>query len=154
MASEQELLNSAAKHAKATSWNWDKYLARIRNDPSYLYQETEWYECGADMEKVARPGSAPPPNPTTPPTSSLATVQSRMFLANNPEDCLQAPQYMVPVCTADHGYRYWYTPDLISKLKQRFGTVEAWCDCRGSEGTPYSEAQKMVSDLGLSGPAR
>jgi hypothetical protein len=163
MASEQELLASAAKHAKATSWTWDKYLARIRNDPSYLYQDTEWYECGGDMEKVARPGTAPPnpapPNPTPPPSNSLATVQARMFLADSPEDCLQAPQYMVPVVTADHGYRYWYTPDLISKMKQRFGRVEAWCDCRISsgyvpgQGTGYDEAVRMTNEMGLDGPA-
>jgi hypothetical protein len=152
MASEQEHIDSAVKYVKKTSWNWDKYLARIRNDPSYLYQETDWYRSGAEMEKVARPGAAPP-TPTPPPSSSLATVQARMFLANNPEDCLQAPAFMVPVCTADPGYRYWYTADLISKLKARFGTVEAWCDCRGSEGTPYSEAVEMVNELGLNGPA-
>jgi hypothetical protein len=159
MASEQEHLNAAAKYAKQTSWNWDKYLARIRSDPSYLYQDTPWYECGQEMEKVARPGSNPtppnptPPEPTPPPSSSLATVQARMFLAQSPLDCLQAPQYMVPVCTADPGYRYWYTPDVISQLKARFGTVEAWCDCRGNGGTPYSEAERMVNDLGLDGPA-
>jgi len=76
-----------------------------------------------------------------------------MFLAQAPLDCLSAPNYMVPVCTADLGYREWYTTDVIGQLRHRFGRVEAWCDCRPSGGTPYEEAQKMVADLGLDGPA-
>ena len=76
-----------------------------------------------------------------------------MFLAQEPLDCLQAPQYMIPVCTADPGYAHYYTPDTIAQLRARFSRVEAWCDCRGSGGTPYSVAQKMVTDLKLDGPA-
>lgn len=88
-----------------------------------------------------------------PPSSKLATVQARMFLAQAPLDCLAAPAGMVPVCTADPGYREWYTPDVIAKLRERFELVEAWCDCRSSGGTPYSAAQAMVDELGLDGPA-
>jgi len=88
-----------------------------------------------------------------PPVSSLAAAQARIFLAQAPLDSLGAPAWMVPVCTADPGYRDWYTPEVIASLRSHFGTVEAWCDCRASGGTPYSAAQQMVADLGLDGPA-
>jgi len=94
------------------------------------------------------------PAPPTPGNGgALSTVQARIFLAQSPLDCLQAPTFMVPVCTADPGYRNWYTPDAIASLRSRFGRVEAWCDCRASGGTPYSAAVAMVADLGLDGPA-
>src|SRR5262245_19069429 len=75
-----------------------------------------------------------------------------MFLAQAPLDCMTAGTHMIPVCTADMGYRDWYTTDVIATLRSRFGKVEAWCDCR-VDATPYSEAEKMVRDLGLDGPA-
>jgi hypothetical protein len=91
-------------------------------------------------------------NPLPPePTSELETVRARMFLANDPLDCLQAPTHMVPVCTADLGYRHYYTEETIDRLRERFGLVEAWCDCRNP--TPYAEAVAMVEELGLDGPA-
>jgi len=80
-----------------------------------------------------------------------------MFLAQSPLDCLQAPTYMIPVCTADLGYREWYTPDTISRLKARFSKVEAWCDCRIpsgyvlDKGTGYDVALEMVRTMGLDG---
>ena len=150
MASQQELANSALQHALKTSWTWDKYLARIRNDPTYQYENTEWYAAGDDLEKAKKAGgSTPPPKP--PPGGDLSDAQARIFLAQSPLDCLAAPSWMVPVCTADLGYRYWYDPGTISQLRAHFGRVEAWCDCRNP--TPYSEAQKMVTDMGLDGPA-
>lgn len=76
-----------------------------------------------------------------------------MFLAEEPLDCLQAPTYMIPVCTADPGYMHYYTASVVALLRHRFARVEAWCDCRGSGGTPYSVAEKMVTDLKLDGPA-
>jgi len=83
----------------------------------------------------------------------LQPVQGRVFLAQSPLDSLQGPPWLVPVCTADLGYREWYTPEVIEQLRKYFGTVEAWCDCRASGGTPYSTAVAMVDELGLDGPA-
>jgi hypothetical protein len=88
-----------------------------------------------------------------PPGTDLSTAQCRIFLAQAPLDSLAGPAWMVPVCTADPGYRSWYTPDTIARLRSHFGCVEAWCDCRASGGTPYSAAQQMVTDLKLDGPA-
>ena len=92
-------------------------------------------------------GDVDPPAPS----DQLETARARIFLANHPLDCLNAPEWMVPVCTADRGYREWYGPDVIAQLRDRFGTVEAWCDCRNP--TAYSEAVAMVDELGLDGPA-
>lgn len=91
----------------------------------------------------------PPPTPS----SELEKAQCRIFLAQAPLDSLAAPSWMVPVCTADPGYRDWYSADTIARLRSHFGRVEAWCDCRGSGGTPYSAAVAMVDELGLDGPA-
>jgi hypothetical protein len=66
---------------------------------------------------------------------------------------------MVPVCTADLNYRGYYSSDTIQQLKNHFGRVEAWCDCKAASGfqegvgTGYDVAQQMVKDLGLNGPA-
>lgn len=149
MASEQEHLSQAAMYAKQTSWVWDKYLREIRENPDYNYKQTPWYRCGQEMEKVARPGSAAP-TPIPPPVDNLASVRGRIFLANSPLDCLAAPSSMVPVCTADLGYRNWYDDATIDRLFNHFGIVEAWCDCHA---TPYSTAVEMVEELGLDGPA-
>jgi hypothetical protein len=94
----------------------------------------------------------------------LVPAQARIFLAQAPLDCLNAPPWMVPVCSADRGYRdqgetNYYTPDVIAKLRERFGTVEAWCDCRvpsgfvAGVGTGYDVACQMVDELDLDGPA-
>lgn len=147
MASQQELANSALQHALKTSWNWDKYLARIRNDPSYQYENTEWYKAGADLESAKHAGGqTPPPNPS----DGVSDAQARIFLAQSPLDALAAPAWMVPVCTADQGYRYWYDKPTIDRLRSHFGRVEAWCDCRNP--TPFSAVEQMIGELGLDGP--
>lgn len=83
------------------------------------------------------------------PVTDLSSAQRRMFLAESPLDCLQAPNYMVPVCTADLGYRQFYDQSVVQQLRNRFGLVESWCDCRNP--TAYSEALKMSSDFHLDG---
>lgn len=148
MATESELAQSALAHAKKTSWSFDKWLAEIATNPAYLYKGTEWYKAGKDLNAAKTAGTPPPPSPG----SGLADAQARMFLAQEPLDCLQAPSHMIPVCTADPGYQDYYTPDVISKLRERFALVEAWCDCR-DEGTPYSMADQMVRNLQLDGQA-
>jgi hypothetical protein len=104
-----------------------------------------------DHDAAISGGNTPPPNPN-PPAGDLSDVQGRMFLAQEPLDCLQAPSYMVPVCTADLGYRHYYSSSVIQQLKDRFGKVEAWCDCKPGQ-TDYSVAVQMVADLNLNGPA-
>ena len=83
------------------------------------------------------------------PAGDLDTARARIFLAQSPLDCLRAPDWMTPVCTADRGYRDWYTPSVIAQLRDHFGTVESWCDCRNP--TAYQEALTMVEELGLDG---
>ena len=162
MASQQELANSALQHALKTSWTWDKFLARIRNDPTYQYENTEWYEAGEDLEEAKHASSGGGnPTPPDPPVvaGDLSDAQARIFLAQSPLDALAAPTWMVPVVTADHGYRYWYDSATIGQLRARFGRVEAWCDCRipsgyvEGQGTGYDEAVKMTQEFGLDGPA-
>ena len=93
-------------------------------------------------------GNSPGPSPEPPP-NYLAVAQARIFLANHPLDCLRAPAWMVPVCTADLGYRDWYGTDTIKQLRDRFGRVESWCDCRNP--TAYQVALDMAAQLGLDG---
>ena len=149
MATEQELLDDAAANARATTITWDEFLERVRTQADFDYRSTPWYAAGADLEQLKSVPARPRPRPTAPDVSS---AQARIFLAQSPLDCLAAPSWMVPVCTADAGYREWYTPEVIAKLRARFGTVEAWCDCRpAGEGTAYAEALAMVDELGLDG---
>jgi hypothetical protein len=92
-----------------------------------------------------------------PPPSSLVEAQGRIFLAQNPLEALEAPSWMVAVCTADEAYRHFYSTDTIRQLDQHFAGVESWCDCRVSsgyvpgEGTGYNVAVQMAHDLGLDG---
>jgi hypothetical protein len=149
MATEQELLADAAAKARATSITWDEFLERVGTQSGFDYRATPWYAAGADLEQLKRVPASPRPKP---PASRVASAQARIFLAQSPLDCLAAPSWMVPVCTADAGYREWYTPELIAQLRAHFGTVEAWCDCRpAGEGTAYGEALAMVDELGLDG---
>lgn len=144
MTTEQQLLDSAASHARATSISWSEYLRRVHTQPDYEYEQTEWFRAGADLQSVK---TLPPP--TTPPANYLAAAQARIFLAQSPLDALAAPPWMVPVCTADLGYREWYDPGTIEQLRDHFDVVESWCDCR--DPTAYSEALRMVDDLDLDG---
>ena len=149
MATEQELLDAAAANARATTITWDEFLERVKTQAGFDYRSTQWYAAGADLEQLKSVPTSPRPKPPAPGVSS---AQARIFLAHSPLDCLAAPSWMVPVCTADAGYRRWYTPDVIAELRGYFGAVEAWCDCRpAGEGTAYSEALAMVDEFGLDG---
>jgi hypothetical protein len=149
MATEQELLDAAAANARATTNTWDEFLERVKTQAGFDYRSTQWYAAGADLEQLKSVPTSPRPKPPAPGVSS---AQARIFLAHSPLDCLAAPSWMVPVCTADAGYRRWYTPDVIAELRGYFGAVEAWCDCRpAGEGTAYSEALAMVDEFGLDG---
>ena len=122
------LLDDAAANARATTITWVDFLERVRN-------------AGRLTTTARRRGTRPAPTSSNsrasprvhgprPPASDVASAQARIFLAHSPLDCLAAPPWMVPVCTADAGYREWYTADVIAQLRAHFGTVEAWCDCR------------------------
>jgi hypothetical protein len=147
MATEQELLDEAAANARATTMSWDEFLERVKTQVGFDYRSTAWYAAGADLEQLKNVPTRPRPTP-----SRVSNAQARIFLAQSPLDCLAAPSWMVPVCTADAGYRQWYTHDVIAQLRAHFGAVEAWCDCRPvGEGTAYSEALAMVDEFGLDG---
>jgi hypothetical protein len=146
VTTEAQLGQEAVDLAQSTSYSWDKFLARVATDTSYTYKNTSWYKAGAKLEQTKHLGGG---GDSTPPSVDLGVVQARIFLAQSPLDSLAAPTWMVPVCTADQGYRNWYSTDVISKLRSHFGRVEAWCDCRNP--TAYSEAEAMVSEFGLDG---
>jgi hypothetical protein len=147
MATEQELLAAAAANARATTITWDDFLERIRSQAGFDYRSTPWYAAGADLEQLKSLAASPRPKPPR-----VSSAQARIFLAHSPLDCLAAPSWMVPVCTADAGYREWYTADAIAQLRAHFGTVEAWCDCRPpGQGTAYSDALAMVDEFSLDG---
>jgi len=109
----------------------------------------------ADHDAAISGGGTPPgPNPEPPPGDYLEAARARIFLANDPLDPVHhgAPRWLVPVCTADQGYRYWYSPDVIAELRSYFnvqGIVESWCDCR--DPTAYSVALAMADEYGLDG---
>jgi hypothetical protein len=152
MATDQELAAQAVAHAQRTTINHREFLRRVATIPGYAYEKTQWFQALSDLEKTKHPETAPAPKPPpTDPAGYLKAAQARIFLAHEPLACLAAPQWMVPVCTADLGYRNWYPKSTIDQLRARFGKVEAWCDCRNP--TPYSEAQRMVNQLNLDGPA-
>jgi hypothetical protein len=161
VTNEAELGQEAVDLAQQTSYTWEQYLSRIRSDSEYAYKNTSWFKAGSKLEqaKHLNPSPTPPPNPNPPPSGDLSTVRGRIFLAQAPLDSLAAPSWMVPVCTADPAYRSWYSPQVIAELRDHFGTVEAWCDCRipsgyvEDEGTGYDMAVAMVSELSLDGPA-
>jgi len=158
VTSEAELGQQAVDLAQQTSYSWEQYLSRIRNDPNYAYKNTSWFKAGDKLEQ-SKHLSGGGGNPTPPPSDDLTSVRGRIFLANSPMDCVThgAPSWMVPVCTADLGYRSWYSKDVIAQLRQRFGTVEAWADCRipsgyqEGHGTGYDVALAMVEEFGLDG---
>jgi hypothetical protein len=151
MATEEELRDDAVANARATRISWDDFLEQVRTQPGFDYRSTRWYAAGADLEQLKHIRGGPRPIPPVSPVPDVSSAQARIFLAQSPLDCLAAPSWMVPVCTADAGYRRWYTPEVIARLRAHFGTVEAWCDCRSGAGTAYSEALAMVDELGLDG---
>jgi hypothetical protein len=148
MATDQELAAQAVAHAQRTTINHREFLRRVATIPGYAYEKTQWFQALSDLEKTKHPAAVPPPPK---PQAGLKDAQARMFLAQDPLDCLQAGQHMTPVCTADPGYAHYYAPAVITALKQRFGKVEAWCDCRTSGGTPYDAALLMVAKHDLAG---
>jgi hypothetical protein len=125
VATQQELEASAGKHARATSWSWDRYLAEIRKNPNYKYQGTEWYKAGLDLEKTK---SSSPPSPTTPPpASSLAQMSLRMiFCAQRSEAALAAPHGMPVALTADPSYAQWATPAIVADFRAQGRKVYSW----------------------------
>jgi len=157
MATEASLGQEAVDLAQTTSYTWEQYLSRIRSDPSYAYKNTNWFKAGGKLEQAKHlsgdGGYDPPPSPS----GDLTSVRARIFLAQSPLDCLAAPSWMVPVCTADMGYRNWYSQEIINQLRDHFGTVECWCDCRVASGyqeghgTGYDVALAMNSEFGLDG---
>src|SRR5215475_9161079 len=112
----------------------------------------KWQRCEQIEKNDHDAGGQTPLPPDV--STDLDSVRRRIFLAQEPLDPIRygCPSYMVPVCTADLGYRSYYTPDVIDQLRDYFGLVEAWCDCKPGQ-TPYSTAVQMVKDLGLDGPA-
>lgn len=157
MATEAQLGQEAVDLAQTTSYTWEQYLSRIRSDPEYAYKNTNWFKAGSKLEQAKHLNPGPtPPNPTPPP-DDLSTVRGRIFLAQSPLDCLAAPSWLVPVCTADLGYRNWYSHEIIAQLRDHFGTVECWCDCRiasgyqEGHGTGYDVALAMNDEFGLDG---
>jgi len=157
MATQNELMTSALEHAKKTSILADEWCRRIDDQEDYNYKNTEWYKALKDLEAAKNAGGGGGGQPVPPPTSNTDDAKARIFLAQNPLDSLQAPSWMVPVCTADHGYRSFYPPSVIEQLRAHFGKVESWVDCRvpsgyhEGQGTGYDEALKMATDLGLDG---
>jgi hypothetical protein len=143
-------LEQALANARGTTLTPEAWLARIKA-PGYDVKRTKWWKAIKQLEAAAhepppRPAPKPPPPP---PSGALTSVQARMFLADSPRDCLQAPTHMIPVCTADRGYRQWYDAALVGQLRSRFGKVEAWCDCRNP--TAYTEVEAMIQEFGLDG---
>jgi hypothetical protein len=65
VASEAELGQQAVDLAQQTSYSWDTYLGRIRDDKNYDYRNTNWYRAGAKLEQAKHLGgggdSTPPP---------------------------------------------------------------------------------------------
>jgi hypothetical protein len=146
VATEQSLGQEAVDLAQQTSYTWEQYLSRIRSDPGYAYKNTSWFKAGGKLEEAKH--LSPPPQPQ-PPSGDLSSVRARIFLAQSPLDCLAAPSWMVPVCTADAAYATWYTHEVIEELRRHFGAVESWCDCRNP--THYGAAVAMADQFGLDG---
>jgi len=155
MASQSELAQSAMQHALKASWTHEKYLNEIRNNPNYAYKNTEWFKAMTDLNTGKSAGGGTQPPDPVPPSSNTDDAKARIFFAQNPLDAIhaEAPRWMTAVCTADHGYRQFYPPDVIDQLKSYFAGVESWCDCRvpsgyhEGQGTGYDEAVKMAHEL-------
>jgi len=120
----------------------------VATQPDYGYRSAHWHAAGAALEALKH--LAPPPPLDAP--APLSAAQGRIFLADDPLSCLAAPAWMVPVVTADPGYPACQDPAVIARLHERFGQVEAWCDCvPAPAGTPYSAALQLMHDRQLQG---
>jgi hypothetical protein len=127
MATQQELEASAGKHARKTSWTWEKYLAEIRKNPDYAYKNTEWFKAGADLEK-SKTAAGPEPGPTPPPTdSSLVTMSKNViFCAQEPDAALNSPRKMKVAFTADPAYEQWLSQSLIDQFRAQGRMLFSW----------------------------
>jgi hypothetical protein len=125
LASQQELEASAGKHARQTSWPWEKYLAEIRKNPNYNYKGTEWFKAGADLEKSKTAGGT---SPTPPPaTSSLGQMSKNVvFCAQHADAALASPHKMKIAVTADPAYAQWATQGLVDQAHAQGRLVFAW----------------------------
>ena len=154
MATKAELIAAAAANAAKTTISYDEFLRRVATQKGYPYTKTAWYRAGRNLDAAKAAGLPPAtqPPPAIPKPGNLAAARARLFLAQEPLSCLAAPNWMVPVLTADPGYRDWVSHDTIAQLRARFGKVEAWADCRTPpDGTPYDVAEAMTRDFGLDG---
>jgi hypothetical protein len=127
MATQQELEASAGKHARSTSWPWERYLQEIRKNPNYNYKATEWFKAGAELEK-SKTAAGPAPGPTPPPVdSSLATMAKNViFCAQNPASALSSPTKYRVALTADPAYAGWVTQDLVNQFHAQGRLVFSW----------------------------
>lgn len=121
---EAELLAAAAKHAKATRFSADQYLAKIFTTPNYAYKETEWYKALSALQQL-KVASAPPP-PTPPPSSALAPYHSILFMAQNPGDALGVPSYYRVAFTADPAYDGYATRAVADQLRNAGHGIYVW----------------------------
>jgi len=111
-----------------------------------------------DHDGIAPAPPNPNPDPPDPPDetlddSDLEPARARIFLAWDPLQCVRAgaPQWMVPVVSADPGLEGAVSDDVVYQLRNYFGRVEAWCDCRPDGGTSYQTCLDVVNRFGLDG---
>jgi len=122
MATEQELKDSAAAHARATTKTWDWYLQKIRADPGYQYTNTEWYQAGADLQRL----KGIPPTPQSPGLvfQNVVVVSDSATQAVN-----EAPTHYGLLFSADPRYMQW--TGLVGQARgQGRPFLGCWCDCR------------------------
>jgi hypothetical protein len=122
MTTEAELGQQAVDHAQQTTISWDEYLSRVRNNTSYKYKNTQWYEAGRDLEQTKQ--LEPTPQPPHPNLAALA--QRLVFCAQNPLAAMGAPATYTPALTADPGYASFVSPSVVSQLRSRFAKIAAW----------------------------
>jgi hypothetical protein len=140
MATEQELLDSAAAHARKTSWTWEKWLNEIATNPGYRRETTEWWKAGADLQTL----KSTPPGP--PPTPAGRVFQNIIVVSDTPEQALESPSHYGLLFSADPAYQNWQ--DLIPEARAQLRWVGVWCDCRT---TLPDTAKGQVAEYALDG---
>jgi len=128
VSAEQDLLESAGAHAKATTKSWDWYLSQIRANPSYAYKNTQWYAAGGDLEAVKHL----PPEPVVPPAPARIALQNVVFVSDTPQQAVnEAPTHYALLFSADPAYQDWH--DLVARARgQGRPWLGVWCDCRST----------------------